>query len=400
VADSPDAGWWSDPTDRHELRYHDGSQWTAYTCDNGIVGVDGQRPHTGPGPTGAGDPAPADPLARGPAPQLAWQPTLQPPVAGAPPVPVAPPIAPGPTGGGSGGRHRAWLLVVLGIAVLEAVAIVVLSVALVGDSTPASSRPIGSIVPATGSYPSTRGSVVYTSTFGHDDSWTTGSIDANTTASVSGGQYVVQASDHYHHALLTPYGDPHLGISVQATVGGFPQHDVSMGVGCQSGSRVDPPLIYQLIVYPDGSWWIEEARLTGSITILTSGQTPPLSTTATLQLVCVLTQVSSAQETTQLVAFVNGSQVAAIGDQITHLSPGGYVPLLVVGTFGQHVQVGFSGVVVRSIYSATAGPSSVAPPKLSASVRAVPARALSGPPLRAAGPPTPARWHRVRSSDR
>ncbi len=216
---------------------------------------------------------------------------------------------------------------------------------------------------------------MYSSTFGRDDHWMTGTIDSNTATSVSDGHYVVQASARYHHVLLMPYGVPHLGISVQAEATEFPTQDISMGVGCRSVAAVDPALVYQLMVYPDGSWWIEEARVSGSVAILTSGQTSPLAATATLQLTCVLAQVSSAHETTQLVLFVDGNQVAAVGVRITHVAPEGDVPALVVGTFGPSVRVAFGAVLVRSIFSSSAGSGPVASPQFSVFVRTAPVTA-------------------------
>lgn len=358
MADSASAGWRPDPTGRHQLRYHDGTVFTGYVCDDGAVGVDEHRAPTYPGPAGIGGPPPPAGTGAWPAPT---------PVLTQAPAPSSDgwSVVPWPPAAAAAGHRRFGLPLAIVIAVLEAVAIVALGIALIANRSATSSRPIGSVVPPTGSYPSTRGTIVYSSTFGGDDNWMTGTIDSNTAASVSDGHYVVRASARYHHVLLMPYGDPHLGISVRADVSDFPSDNISMGVGCQSDSGVDPPLVYQLVVYPDGGWWVEEARLSGSIAVLTSGQTSPLATTATFQLTCVITQVSSAQETTQLVAFVNGTQVAAIGDQITHLSPGGYVPAIVVGTFGSHVHVAFSGVVVRSVVSSSAGESPVAPPQFS-----------------------------------
>jgi hypothetical protein len=42
-----ESGWFADPDGRHELRYFDGSGWTAHVADGGIAGVDGPQPFVG-----------------------------------------------------------------------------------------------------------------------------------------------------------------------------------------------------------------------------------------------------------------------------------------------------------------------------------------------------------------
>jgi hypothetical protein len=42
MADEP--GWKSDPFARHELRYHDGSEWTAHVSDAGVQSADEPLP--------------------------------------------------------------------------------------------------------------------------------------------------------------------------------------------------------------------------------------------------------------------------------------------------------------------------------------------------------------------
>ncbi|MHB9002776.1 MAG: DUF2510 domain-containing protein [Coriobacteriia bacterium] len=36
----PAAGWLPDPTQRHELRYWDGAQWTEHVSGGGVTGTD------------------------------------------------------------------------------------------------------------------------------------------------------------------------------------------------------------------------------------------------------------------------------------------------------------------------------------------------------------------------
>jgi hypothetical protein len=68
--------------------------------------------------------------------------------------------------------------VAIGIAILEAVAILALSVALVAArSAPStSSAPIGTTVEPSGSFSQSMGSVVYSSNFGTNEGWETGSL--------------------------------------------------------------------------------------------------------------------------------------------------------------------------------------------------------------------------------
>src|SRR6476619_2303759 len=38
------ANWFPDPTNRHQMRYWDGANWTEHVSDNGITGVDPLQP--------------------------------------------------------------------------------------------------------------------------------------------------------------------------------------------------------------------------------------------------------------------------------------------------------------------------------------------------------------------
>ncbi len=345
----PGASWQQDPAGRHQLRYHDGSTFTWYVCDDGVVGVDGD--------VGAGRPVPTDasraipfaspletdsPMATWPAPQQQF------PISSNPPSPYVGTFWPGATAPPPGKRRRVGLSIVIGLAVLEGITIIALSLALLAANT-STSQPIGSTVSASGSFNRFMGVVVYSSNFGSDQQWPTGNVNTNTTASLSNGEYVIQGWTTVHHVLLTPYSVSHPGISVETTATDFSGDNVSMGVGCQSGFGVQPPLVYQLVVYPNGLWYIEEGRIPGAVETLASGFTAALGTTGTLQLTCVITDTTSDKETTQLVGYVNGSSVGAIGDQIVRPFVGGYIPVLVVGSLGPKVHAGFTGIDVRSI---------------------------------------------------
>ncbi|MGA2521201.1 MAG: hypothetical protein ABSG81_10330 [Acidimicrobiales bacterium] len=229
-------------------------------------------------------------------------------------------------------------------------AIIALSVALVAPH-PASSNPstpVGSAVLPSGSFSQHMGQVVYTSNFGASQGWDVGSVNANTNITLSNGQYRVTGGTLVHHALLTPYGVPQRGMSIEASATGYPTDNVSIGVGCQSAFGISPSLVYQLVTYPDGQWYIEEARVPGTVETLLSGDAAPLGSAASLQLTCVITGKTSGTETTQLVGYVNGTEVGAIGDRI-HQQVGGYMPILVLGTFGPTVSTTFTGVTVRKV---------------------------------------------------
>lgn len=47
-------GWYPDPSRRHELRYWDGSAWTAHVADRGVPGVDDPSRPAAPAPPGYG----------------------------------------------------------------------------------------------------------------------------------------------------------------------------------------------------------------------------------------------------------------------------------------------------------------------------------------------------------
>src|SRR5262249_31360559 len=91
------AGWYHDPSARHERRYWDGTDWTAHVSDGGIAATDqpGARP-----PATSEHPA-EPPPATGP-------PAAVPPAAAPPPPPPPPP--------GPRRRRRAWAVPVTAVA--------------------------------------------------------------------------------------------------------------------------------------------------------------------------------------------------------------------------------------------------------------------------------------------
>jgi hypothetical protein len=58
------AGWKADPFGRHEVRYHDGTAWTAHVSDGGVQGTDEPVPSP-PGAVPPPPPAPAAPAGGG-----------------------------------------------------------------------------------------------------------------------------------------------------------------------------------------------------------------------------------------------------------------------------------------------------------------------------------------------
>jgi hypothetical protein len=341
-------GWQPDPTGRHQLRYHDGASFTGYVSDNGVVVLDDDAGVNQVLEQISDPELPVSPQEYG-APNPAWPPPLQHPQYGVNPTPSYVGTswsATGPTKPDRGRSVALWI--VSGVAVLEGIAIIALAIALLAHNT-TQAQPIGSTVPPSGAFSQSMGAVVYSSTFGSNQNWNSGNLNANTTATLSNGKYVVNASEDIHHPLLTPYSVPHPGISVEAVATAFPRTNVSMGVGCQSAAGIQPALVYQFVVYPNGQWYIEEARISGAVETLTSGYTFPLATTATVQLTCVVTNMTSNKDTTQLVAYVNGTRVGSIGDQIGPPVINEYIPILMVGSFGPEVHLAFSKVTVRSI---------------------------------------------------
>lgn len=68
-----DAGWQADPFGRHELRYHDGTAWTAHVSDGGVTSTD----EPVPSPEGALPPPPPAPAASAAAAGGGWKDKLK-----------------------------------------------------------------------------------------------------------------------------------------------------------------------------------------------------------------------------------------------------------------------------------------------------------------------------------
>ncbi len=167
----PSAGWHSDPSGQHELRYSDGTRWTEHVADGGATSVDAYVAPPPPVVTPPLPPPPAaappveQPTATWPAPtkpepiDVAWSaidepiapdppapfppPTGQSPMYQAPPAHGAPPggIADAPTSGGGTRWGLIALIVFLIVAVIGAGVAAVLVVRNGDDSGPSGSVP-------------------------------------------------------------------------------------------------------------------------------------------------------------------------------------------------------------------------------------------------------------------
>lgn len=251
--------WPADPTGAHALPFHDGTAFTPFVSDHGVVPSEG--PATPPDPPMAvGVAPPAAASAVSVAEFLSSPPDAHysaPPTGGSGPV-GGPPVGPGPS------DRRTALWVAIGIGIVEAMVITVLTVALATQGNSASG-PIGSTVGAGGSFAPDDGHVVYSSTFGPDDGWDTGAFKGNTVVSLSPSRYAVLGSTDFHYALLTPYATGQAAMAVEASVTDRPGADVSFVAGFQSTTGLDPALAFQVMVYPDGRWYLEETRIPGSV---------------------------------------------------------------------------------------------------------------------------------------
>jgi len=238
---------------------------------------------------------------------------------------------------------------------LVVVVAVVVVLGIVGAATThhRTARPTGSTVASAGHYAPTAGAVVFTSQFGAGQGWQTGTIAGNAIVALSPAGYHVTAWAKIHHLFLTPYTTTHSGISVAVGATTYPTTGVSVGAGCQSDG-LTPPLVYQMVVYPAGNWYLEEGRVPGSIKTLRTGTTTALGSSATIEITCVVTSSSSSGQTTQIVGFVNGQQVVAAGNRIGQPFVSGYIPVLMVGTYGtQKSTATFTGITVRKVSPAS-----------------------------------------------
>lgn len=133
-----DAGWYPDPTDRHQLRWWDGENWTEHVSDAGVVGVDplGGPPAPSAAPTLALPVTPATPAGT---PGGLAPPTPPAPAEPAPLPAAAPAIVPV--------RRRPHPAVVAGGAIATLVLLLVVVLAVRGGDDESVS-PDGSLAPS------------------------------------------------------------------------------------------------------------------------------------------------------------------------------------------------------------------------------------------------------------
>jgi hypothetical protein len=264
---------------------------------------------------------------------------------GAAPGWLPPPLASGSAGQGPSRRAATVLGVV---AAVEAVVIFALAAALVGNKSSARPTPLGTTIPPSGSFSPDQGQVVFSSSFGPNDGWPTGAITADTNATLSNGQYVVDGTGSIHHIVDAPYRVAQADLSLTADVASYPDQDGSFGLGCKSAYGLQSALVYQVVVDGNGDWYLEEGRLGGAVDTLISGTDDNLNGTARLALVCAMTSAYPNVET-QLAVYLDGTQVGAVGDQIGKVDIGGFVPVLVTGTYGTEESVTYSSLSERTV---------------------------------------------------
>jgi hypothetical protein len=85
------------------------------------------------------------------------------------------------------------------------------------------------------------------------------------------------------------------------------------------------------------------------VATLASGQTSPLGSSASVQMSCVVAPEASGATVTQLAAWVDGTEVDAVADSVTHVALRNFVPVLLVGTYGHRIHVDVDQVTVRVI---------------------------------------------------
>lgn len=320
------------------------------------------RPEDSDDDQGAGWPPPQG---LQPPPQPAW-PSTPPPSLAPPstypgqPYPPATSWLPAPPRSPKAARNR-WLV----LAAIEAVVIVGLAVALAaslvdtsktkGDASHSSgtpsapvSYPHSSVTNPAGAYSSTSGTLRYHSSFNQSDGWDTGTLTDNIQTSVTATGYLVTASGRAHHLLLSPYLNRTTGVSVATTVTSYPRSNVSFGTACQSNPS-GQYYVYQFMVYPNGDWYLEAVQPNNSISELDEGTATPLGSTTSIVVSCISSPPAAGTTKTLLIGYINGHQTVEDQAQQADLPTGGWLPVLVLGSYGTTVSTTFTSFSVRSL---------------------------------------------------
>src|SRR5215510_7891631 len=139
------AGWYPDPSARHERRYWDGTDWTAQVSDGGVAATDLPSARPSPASEHPAEPPPAAGTS------VAAPPVAAPPAAAPPPDAAVSAAVPPPTR-----RRRAWAIPVAAIAAVVVLGLVAGLVIWAPWRSPPLLRPGGLVAG-----PSTTGSVAF-----------------------------------------------------------------------------------------------------------------------------------------------------------------------------------------------------------------------------------------------
>jgi uncharacterized protein DUF4190 len=209
--------------------------------------------------------------------------------------------------------------------------------------------------PATAA-PQSSGAAVYHSAFSPSDGWATGAVEANVKANLVTNGYLVTGSGRLHHLLVTPYLNRSAGLSVTTTATSFPLTNISFGAGCQT-NPIGGLYVYQFIVYPNGDWYLEEAKPDHTVSALQEGTVSPLSTAATVGLSCSSGSSVAGSTQTLLVGYLNGQAEVQLAVTQNALPPGGWMPVLLMDSYGPSVSVTFTSLSVRVLPTTGGAPS-------------------------------------------
>ncbi|HET6964574.1 MAG TPA: hypothetical protein VFH58_07345 [Acidimicrobiales bacterium] len=246
---------------------------------------------------------------------------------------------------------------------------VVLAAALAGTSIDGSaSHHTGSersgSTPTSAPFSGAVGKVVYQSDFKASDGWRTGAVSPSVFASITKSGYLITASGAGHFLLPTPYVNAATGVSVTTSVTFYPETSLSFGAACQSNpegngtsltalSSLSPTggsFVYQFVVHPDGDWYLEKGDLpTQQITIVQEGTSSALHGRASIELLCNSDRPVGNDTKTVLLGYINGIPAVYDAELQAGLPPGGWTPVLLVGSAGPPVSATFTSMSVRVV---------------------------------------------------
>jgi hypothetical protein len=159
--------------------------------------------------------------------------------------------------------------------------------------------------------------------------------------------YVVTGTGSVHHLISTPDTDASTSVSVTTVVTAYPSDGVTFGPACQTAT--ESLHVYQFVLGPDGVWFLEEADPGGTVTDLYSGTVEPPSSTVTVELSCVSRPPTGGLTYTHLIGYVDGQPAVEYDAVQADLPSGGWVPGLVVSSYGTTVSATFTHLTVRNL---------------------------------------------------